>query len=187
MSDSAGITSPGAITHNELEADITVDDTKKITGTSASTYFLMFRIKGDSEYADGINYGPPAFAPSSSGSSNIITQLFSGVYSLIASLNPLKIVNNLMTGDAEGKVKASAAYDALSGSDADFIAHPSYTYTKKNWIIIQQFEATVQGYAGKYSNIRSVDFDEIKFERDIERRVNEKIVKKLIIGDGLNK
>ena len=54
-----------------------------------------------------------------------------------------------------GKVRSAAAYDAMSGSGADFIAHPTYSYTKKNYLIIQKFDATVEGYAGKYKNFRN--------------------------------
>ena len=176
MSDSAQVAGPGYVKHDLLEADITIDDTKKLTGTSESTYFLMFRIEGDSEYADGVNYNPPP----SAGSGSLLKQIF-------GFLNPFSIINALVTGDAEGKVKASAAYDALSNSDADFLAHPTYSYTKKNWLIIQQFEATVQGYPGKYSNFRSYDAKQRALDMNLDHAVNKKIVQKLIIGDGLEK
>ena len=176
MSNSAVVTSPGKVIHHQLEADISIDDTQKLKGSSKSTYFLMFRIEGDSEYADGVNYNPPP----SAGSGSLLKQIF-------GFLNPFSIINALVTGDAEGKVKASAAYDALSSSDADFLAHPTYTYTKKNWIIIQQFEANVEGYPGKYSNFRSYDAAQRRLDMNIDHQVNKKIVQKLIIGDGLEK
>ena len=81
----------------------------------------------------------------------------------------------------------AAAYDALSGSEADFIAHPTYSYTTKNYFIIQQFEATVEGYPGFYSNFRSFDPAKRRVENNLDNAVNRKIVNKLVIGDGLDK
>ena len=176
LTDSTAVESPGSVTVLPLEADITVDDTKKIKGNSKSTYFLMFRIEGDNEYADGVNYR----AMSLKSGGGIISRLLS-------ALNPFKIINKIMTGDAQGKVLSAAAYDAMSGSDADFIAHPTYSYTRKNYIIVQQFEATVEGYAGFYSNFRSFDPEKRRLENNLDRAVNEIIIEKLVIGDGLNK
>ena len=40
-----------------IKADIKVDETKKLVGTSKATYILgFFRVGGDDKYADGINY-----------------------------------------------------------------------------------------------------------------------------------
>ena len=175
MSNSAVVKNPGSIAHHALEADITIDDSQKLKGTSKSTYFLMFRIEGDSEYADGINYNAIG-----------VTDGGAFVGKLISLLNPLNLINKLFTGDAASKVKASAAYDALSNSDADFLAHPTYTYTKKNWIFIQQFEASVEGYPGKYSNFRSYDPNQRYLDYNLDNKVNEKIVKKLGIGANHN-
>lgn len=176
LTDSTAVESPGTVTIHPLEADITVDDSKKVKGSSSSTYFLMFRIDGDSEYADGVNYR----AMSLKSGGGLISKL-------LGALNPFKIINKLMTGDAQGKVLSAAAYDALSGSDADFIAHPTYSYTRKNYVIVQQFEATVEGYPGFYSNFRSYDPAKRRLDNNLDRAVNEKIVKKLVIGDGLDK
>ena len=178
MSNSAPVQDPGRVVHQALEADVTVDDSKKISGSSASTYFLMFRIKGDSEYADGINYSAPAADASS------ILSLLNPFNLLMA---PIKLINRAFTGDAEGKVKSAAAYQALQATDADFIAHPAYVYTRKNYFIIQKFEATVTGYPGTYSNFRSYDTAKRYFDYNIEHQVNKKIVDKLVIGDGLEK
>ncbi|MAW21051.1 MAG: hypothetical protein CMD16_01475 [Flavobacteriales bacterium] len=170
----APIDLPGDISHQTLEADITVDDTKKIKGSSSSTWFLMFRIEGDSEYADGVDYG--AYGNVSAKSSPISW--------LWNAINPFSILSNVLTGDAAGKVKSSAAYDALNGTDADFIAHPRYVYTERNWFIIKQYEATVEGYPGYYSNIRSYDPVQRKLDQNLENAVNKKIIKKLGIGAG---
>jgi len=161
------VASKGMVKHHDIYADIEVDESKKIRGTSSSTYFLMFRIEGDNEYADGVNYGTMGNV---TNGGNFAAQLFSW-------LNPLAIINKLVTGDAMGKVRSAAAYDAMSGSDADFIAHPTYSYTKKNYLIIQKFDATVEGYAGKYKNFRQVD----PLDRKLENAVNKKIVDKLQI------
>ena len=49
---------PLAVTENirPLDADISVDVNTKIEGRSESLYFLFFRIKGDSKYAEGVDY-----------------------------------------------------------------------------------------------------------------------------------
>jgi hypothetical protein len=39
-----------------LDADVTVDVTKKIEGESNSLYFLIFRLSGDKKYAEGVDY-----------------------------------------------------------------------------------------------------------------------------------
>ena len=174
LTDSSPVDGPGSVQHHQLEADITVDDSKKIKGNSKSTYFLMFRVEGDNEYADGVNYRAMTLKGGS----------FIG--KLLSALNPFKILNKLMTGDAAGKVQSAAAYDALSGSEADFIAHPTYSYTRKNYFIVQQFEATVEGYPGYYSNFRSFDPAKRRLENNLDNAVNRKIVNKLTIGDGLD-
>jgi len=150
----------------ELIADIEVDDSKKIRGSSSSTYFLMFRIEGDSEYADGVNYA----AISKTDASSLVSKF-------LALLNPFYIINKIVTGDAQGKVISAAAYNALSGAGADFIAHPTYSFTKKNYLIIQQFSATVEGYGGTYSNFRKWTPEE-RNAWDLEFQVNKKIIEK---------
>lgn len=39
-----------------FDADISVDVTKKISGESNSAYFFIFRLSGDSKYAEGVDY-----------------------------------------------------------------------------------------------------------------------------------
>lgn len=39
-----------------LDADITVDVEKTISGQSNTLYFLFFRLSGDSKYAEGVDY-----------------------------------------------------------------------------------------------------------------------------------
>ncbi len=39
-----------------LDADVTVDVNKKISGESSVVYFLVFRLSGDSKFAEGVDY-----------------------------------------------------------------------------------------------------------------------------------
>lgn len=49
---------PLSVTENirPLDADITVDTEKEISGESKTLYFLFFRLSGDSKYAEGVDY-----------------------------------------------------------------------------------------------------------------------------------
>ena len=52
------LSTPISVSENirPLDADISVDVTKKITGQSSSVYFLFWRIGGDSKFAEGVDY-----------------------------------------------------------------------------------------------------------------------------------
>lgn len=55
----AGVVStPISVTSNirPLDADVTVDVNKKISGESSMAYFLVFRLSGDSKFAEGVDY-----------------------------------------------------------------------------------------------------------------------------------
>jgi hypothetical protein len=136
-----------------IVADITVDESEKLKGESESAYLLFFRLRGDNKYADGINY-----------TSNALTK--EGLFSF---LNPFRLFERIATGDAEGKVKSAAAYDALKNSDADVLVHPTYNVYKKNYLIYFVYGAEVQGYAGKYTNFRT--------ENPLQERLNEIIAR----------
>ncbi len=115
-----------------LEVDYTVDINKKLQGSSKSTYILGFlRIAGDNTYADGMSYSSQ-FASGQEG-----------FMKLFGSFAQFKIV----------RTKASAAYNALSSSDADFIANPHYSIkqTKLLFGLIKSYEAEVTGWKGKYT------------------------------------
>jgi hypothetical protein len=122
-----------------IKADIKVNETEKISGESISTYFLFFRISGDNTSADGINYSTDA---GSSGSSQY---------------NPFKILKTAKLN----KVRAAAAFKALSTVDYDFgeydfLVHPNYTMTTKNYLgIVKVYECKVSGYGAKYKNFRT--------------------------------
>ena len=56
------------------------------------------------------------------------------------------------------KVKAAAKYDALKDSNADFMAKPAYTLTKRSYLLglFSQIDADVSGYKGVYKNLKQV-------------------------------
>ena len=114
---------------DELYADMEIDSNTKLSGTSKSTYFLCFRIKGDNGYSDVL-----------------------GTWASLFSFG------------AGSAIKLAATYNALEGTDADFLARPTYKMTTKNYILFSTMEATVEGYKGKYTNFREVN----TFERELE-------------------
>lgn len=117
-----------------IKADINIDESEKIKGSSKSTYFLIFRLSGDKVYAD-VDLGEQnAFAPS-----------------LLSLLNPL----NLIYMGAERKTKSAAAYKALSKSGSDVIVDPNYTTTVTDYLIFKTYKVDVEGYGAKYSNFRT--------------------------------
>ena len=117
-----------------IKADISVDESKKLSGESKSTYFLFFRISGDNTSADGINY-----------SADVNSSIF----------DKFNIFNIYKTAKLK-KVRSSAAYNALSTGDYDFLAHPNYVTTTKNYLgIVQVYKCSVSGYGAKYKNFRT--------------------------------
>lgn len=119
---------------NPLKADFTVDMKSKISGTSKSVWLLgYFRIAGDRTYADGVNYS----ANFGSGQEGFM-RLF-GLFSI------RKVT----------QTKAAAAYNAVEGSGADFIADPHYSIkqTKVLFGLIKTYEAEVTGYKGKVTRL----------------------------------
>ena len=81
-----------------IKADIKIDESSKIKGSSKSTYFLFFRLSGDKVYAD-VELGEQK---------DLTT-------SILSLLNPLNWVYN----GGERKTKSAAAYKALS-KNAEF-------------------------------------------------------------------
>ncbi|HRZ41487.1 MAG TPA: hypothetical protein P5228_02160 [Bacteroidales bacterium] len=111
-----------------IKADIRVSDTEKLTGESVSTYLFFFRISGDRTYADGIYYSTEA---ADSTHRNRQT----------SRLN---------------RVRASAAYKALSKGDYDLLIHPTYVMTTRSYLgIVRSYECKVSGYGAKYYNFRT--------------------------------
>jgi hypothetical protein len=114
-----------------IKADIVVNEQSKLLGDSKSIYFLFLRLKGDKTYADGINHS--------------------------ASARPRLLANLDLFGHSRiQRVKAAAAYKALSGANYDFMIHPNYTITSKNFLfLIRTYKAQVTGYGAYYRNFRS--------------------------------
>ena len=111
-----------------------MNETTKLSGQSSSTYFLFFRISGDNTSADGINYSTDAGG------------------SFLSQLNPIKHMKTAKLN----KVRSAAAYKALSSGDYDFLVHPNYIMTKRNYLgIVKIYECTVSGYGAKYQNFRT--------------------------------
>jgi hypothetical protein len=52
------ISTPISVTENirPLDADVTVNVNKKISGESSSLYFLFFQLGGDTKFAQGVDY-----------------------------------------------------------------------------------------------------------------------------------
>jgi hypothetical protein len=116
-----------------IKADIQVDESKKLTGESAFKYFLFIKIKGDNTYADGMLYSTE-FAPSSGFHQRPVYKYYSGRIA---------------------KIKACAAYNALSQGDYDLLVHPTYSVTKKSFFIGKKIIVNVSGYGAKYKNFRT--------------------------------
>lgn len=54
------------------------------------------------------------------------------------------------------EVRSAAAYKALSQGDYDFLVHPNYVMTKKNYLgIVKVYECSVTGYGANYTNFRT--------------------------------
>ena len=116
-----------------IKADIEVNETEKLNGEAASSYFLMFRIQGDNTFADGIDYSTDANAP------------------MIDKINPFKAIK----AGRLSKVRGAAAYSALSTGDYDVLVHPTYIVTVENYILVKNYKVSVQGYGSKYKNFRT--------------------------------
>ena len=141
VSTNKGFQSSPVISRNvqldPIKADVKVNETTKLSGQSTSTYFLFFRISGDNTSADGINYSTDA------GGSSL---------SVLSQFNPIKLLKTAKLN----KVRSAAAYKALSSGDYDFLVHPNYTMTTKNYLgLVKIYECTVSGYGAKYQNFRT--------------------------------
>ncbi len=138
VSTNKGFQSSPVISRNvnldPIKADIKVDEKNKLKGESSSAYFLIFRVSGDSTFADGINYSADASA--------------SGLSLL---LNPLKLVQ----AGRLNKVRGAAAYKALNTGNYDVLVHPNYTTTVKDYLIFKKYTVKVDGYGAKYENFRT--------------------------------
>lgn len=111
---------------SELQADIEVDMTKKISGAAThSKLFGIFDLQSSTNFVDGIQYG-------ANDSTNFI---FSG-------------------GMVE-EAKSAAAFNAIFPNNADIIVTPQYLIKVKKYFFgaYKEVTAQVSGYAGKVKNI----------------------------------
>ena len=125
-----------------IKADINVDTTKKLKGESTATYFLSLRVQGDNKFADGINYSTDANA-------TIASRL----------MNPLSLVSS----GRLSKVRAAAAFKALSQGEYDVLVHPGYVVTVENYFIVKKYTVEVTGYGATYTNYRTVPLPTTQF------------------------
>lgn len=112
---------------SDLDAKIEVDTSKKLTGYASGVYlFHLFKISGDTRYADGIDYGD--------GAPGVLTEWFSNTYD----------------------VKAAASYNAIRTSDADVLVSPQYVIEANNWNpFYKQIKVKVTGFPGKIVSIKN--------------------------------
>lgn len=112
---------------SDLQADMDVDMTKKISGTAKHTkLFGVIDIKTSKNYADGVAYD---------GAS----QGFS-----------------LFSGGVVEDAKSAAAYNAVVPNKADVLVAPQYLIKVESYFFGAWKEVTAQvtGYAGRIKNIR---------------------------------
>jgi len=113
----------------EVKADIEVGE--KITGESSVTQlFGLVTLGAEKEYADGIAYG---VSPAGG-----------------AGLLPLPIGGASLVE----KVKAAAAYNAVTESGADVIIAPRYTVKQEGYGFFGTIDVTVEGYKGTIKSIK---------------------------------
>ena len=137
VSTNKGFQSSPVISRNveldPIKADIKVNEDTKLKGMSSSTYLFGFKIKGENTFADGINYSTDA---------NV---------NFIQQINPLYFARVMR----QQKVRAAAAYNAMESGDYDFMVHPTYVVTVKNYLIVKKYDVTVTGYGATYTNFRT--------------------------------
>lgn len=50
-----------AVNLDPIKADININEEEKLSGSSSSTYVIGFRVSGEQNYADGVNFSTMAF------------------------------------------------------------------------------------------------------------------------------
>ena len=73
--------------------------------------------------------------------------------------------------------KKAAQYKALSSSNSDFIAKPSYTISKRTYLLglFTQVDVDVSGYGGVYKNFKQIDWKEYDIQNETNRRLVDKL------------
>jgi hypothetical protein len=97
-----------------------------ITGTAKSTQIFGFIKLGPTKFADGVAYAGGA------GGNGLLSML-----------------------DSTEGVKAAAAYEATSSSNADVIVAPRYTIETQDYFVFKTTKATINGYKGTIKGISS--------------------------------
>jgi hypothetical protein len=116
------------VTLDPIKADIVVNEKVKLAGESTSKYFLFFRVGGDNNFADGIEYSADA-------------KFSLGSFFRAATLS---------------KVRSSAAYNALQKGNFDVLVHPTYEMKVQNYLwIYRKYTVKVSGYGAKFTNFRT--------------------------------
>jgi hypothetical protein len=104
-----------------LDANVTVDANRKITGTSDTTILFGFwRFKGSNKFVQNVNY--------SSGT--------------LSKFNPIKGFS------AKDKAKAAAVYNAVTRHNVDVIVAPRYEINEENYFFVTKYKVKVVGYKG---------------------------------------
>jgi len=145
---SAVVLTSGCITHNsntasaplhvnlvanDLKADVAVGE--KISGQAKlTTLFWIFTFGGSGKYADGVSYDGVS---TQAGGGDFFSSLMSAAQ--MAGFN---------------QIKSSAAFDAISKSNADVIISPRYVLDVEDYGIFKTVEAKVTGYKGTVKSIR---------------------------------
>lgn len=112
---------------SNLEADVNVDMSKKISGQAQhSKLFGLFNIKSSANYVDGVNY--------SGGSEGF----------------------SFFSGGVVEDAKSAAAFNAIQPAKADIIVAPQYLVKVESWFFgaFKEVTAQVTGYAGYIRNIK---------------------------------
>jgi hypothetical protein len=112
---------------SDLQADMDIDMSKKISGTAHHTkLFGIFDIKTSKNYVDGVAYDGGASGMSLLGPSMV------------------------------DETKSAAAYNAVVPNKADVIVAPQYHIKVESWFFGAWKEVTAQvtGYAGRITNIK---------------------------------
>ena len=80
------------------------------------------------------------------------------------------------------KVKKAAQYEALSRSNSDFVAKPSYTIKQTTYLLglMTTVDVSVSGYGGVYKNFREYD----PLDRSVDIISNKKLIEQLNLNRG---
>ena len=110
-----------------LDADISVDLTKKISGESKGLYFLCFRLSGDKTYTIGADNTAKSGFPSFNGLTKVDV------------------------------LKSAAAYKAVTDSKSDWLVQPNYVIDIEKLVFFKRIHVKVNGYAGTINKIYQQD------------------------------